>query len=385
MSKNNSIYILGGVTAFLFSCTGPVAIIISVALSGGLSDQHVASWLFGGFAITGVYTLYYSFRYRQPLSFAWTIPGTVLLISALNHLSFEEVVGAYFATAGLIFLIGYTCWVQWIMDSIPKPVVMAMVAGVFLDFGLNLVDAFNDSLPIAISMVAAFLMLSVMPNLQRLVPPILGALVVGILVVIVTDSFKESDPLGAWLMSPLFFMPAFSLKAMIELVIPLTITVVVVQNGQGFAVIKNAGHAPPINSMTKACGTGSVLLALVGSVTMCVTGPANAILASVGKREHQYIGGVTYGVLAVAFGIFSSSMTWFALKLPASYIAVLGGLAVLKVLQGAFVSAFGGKYSMGALVTFLVTVSGISMFNISAPFWALVMGASVSWLLERSE
>ena len=380
MKEAKSVYIAGGITAFLFSCTGPVAIILSVALSRGLSDQHVASWLFGGFAISGVYTLYYSVRYRQPLSFAWTIPGTVLLISALDHLAFNEVVSAYLATAALIFFIGWAGWAQWIMDSIPKPVVMAMVAGVFLDFGLGLVGAFDESFVITIIMVAAFLVVSLMPNVQRFIPPTLGALVVGAVVVIATGALKDSGPLPGWLSVPLFFTPTFSWQAMIELVIPLTITVVVVQNGQGFAVIRNAGHQPPIDSMTKACGTGSVLFALVGSVTMCVTGPANAILASVGQREHQYIGAITYGLLAVFFGVFSTVLTWLALKLPASYIAVLGGLAVLKVLEGAFVSAFSGKYTLGALVTFLVTVSGISV-----PFWALIFGASVSWLLERSE
>ena len=233
MSEPKSVYIAGGVTAFLFSCTGPVAIIISVAVSGGLSDQHLASWLFGGFAITGIHTLYYSLRYRQPLSFAWTIPGTVLLISALDHLSFDEVVGAYFVTAALIYVIGRTGWVQWFMDAIPKSIVMAMVAGVFLNFGLGLIDAFADSLPIALSMVIAFLLLSAIPHLHRFIPPILGALIVGTIAVIATDGFKDTGQPSGWLTLPLVFLPTFSLQGIIDLVIPLTITVVVVQNGQG--------------------------------------------------------------------------------------------------------------------------------------------------------
>ena len=118
---------------------------------------------------------------------------------------------------------------------------------------------------------------------------------------------------------------------------------------------------------------------------MCVTGPSNAILCSSGEREHQYIGGITYGVLAIAFGIFSSLMTWLALTLPQAYVAVLGGLAVLKVLENAFVAAFCDRYSAAALVTLLVTVSGVSLFNIGSPFWGIVIGVVMSLFVKETQ
>lgn len=116
---------------------------------------------------------------------------------------------------------------------------------------------------------------------------------------------------------------------------------------------------------------------------MCVTGPANAILSSTGQKSGQYIGGITYGVLAIVFGIFGTFMTWLALKLPEPYIAVLGGLAVYRVLERAFVAAFSERHTLGALTTLLITVSDMRLFNIGAPFWGLVIGALVSVLLER--
>jgi benzoate membrane transport protein len=196
---------------------------------------------------------------------------------------------------------------------------------------------------------------------------------------------RETGPLPGIFTRPLLFQPVFSSRAMIELVIPLAVTVLAVQNAQGFAVLSHAGHRPPINAMTTACGLGSLVLAVIGSVTMCVTGPSNAILASSGEPSRQYIGGITYAVLAIAFGIFGTLMTWLALKLPEAYIAVLGGLAVMKVLEGSFVAAFSGGHTTGALVTLLVTVSDITLLNIGAPFWGLVFGAAVSWLLDRGQ
>ena len=76
-------------------------------------------------------------------------------------------------------------------------------------------------------------------------------------------------------------------------------------------------------------------------------------------------------------------MTWLALKLPVAFIAALGGLAVMRVLEGAFVAAFADRHTTGALVALLVTVSGITLFNIGAPFWGLVFGVTVSWLLKE--
>jgi len=382
MTNDTSTCVVNGFTAFLFSCTGPVAIILAVANATGLEQQHVSSWLFGGFAITGVFTLFFSFRYRQPIAFAWTIPGTVLLLSALDHLSFQEVVGAYLVTALLIMIVGITGIGKKVIELIPKPVVMAMVAGVFLDFGLQLVAAFGQAALMASVMVVSFIGVTLSRRVQRLFPPIMVALVTGAVVVILTNAVKDTGSPPGILTVPLVFTPQFSISAIIELVVPLAITVLMVQNAQGFAVLSNAGHQPPINAMTTACGIGSFLLGLVGSVSMCVTGPSNAILSSGGPRRQQYIGAVIYGLLAILFGLFSTLMTWLALKLPEAYIAVLGGLAVFRVLEGAFVAAFSNGYTLGALTTLLITVSDITLLNIGAPFWGLVMGALVSMLFE---
>ncbi len=73
------------------------------------------------------------------------------------------------------------------------------------------------------------------------------------------------------------------------------------------------------------------------------------------------------------------------LAMPAAFIATLGGLAMLRALQGSFVAAFSGRFTLGALVTFLVTVSDLQMLNIGAAFWGLVAGYVVSRLMERDD
>jgi benzoate membrane transport protein len=172
---------------------------------------------------------------------------------------------------------------------------------------------------------------------------------------------------------------------MIELVVPLAITVLVAQNAQGIAILRAAGHAPPINAITAACGAGSVAIAFVGSVSTCLTGPVSAILTGSGETRRQYVGGILVGVFALAFGLASPVVTRLLLATPGEFVAALAGLAMLRVLQTAFTTSFRDRFTMGALVTFLVTVSDLTLANIGAPFWGLVFGFAVSWLLERAD
>jgi benzoate membrane transport protein len=173
---------------------------------------------------------------------------------------------------------------------------------------------------------------------------------------------------------------------MLELVIPLTITVLVVQNGQGVAVLKAAGHEPPVTMIAVACGIGSALSAAFGAVSSCLTGPTNALISSSGDKTRHYTGGLAFGCLALVFGILAPTFTNLTLATPKAFIMVLGGLAMLRALQSAFVTSFGsGKFTLGAMVSLLVTVADISLFNIGSAFWGLIAGFAVSWLMERGD
>lgn len=378
-------YLANGLIGFIFSATGPVAIILAVGTRGGLTQAELASWVFGVFFINGLLTLAMSWRYRMPLGFAWTIPGTVLVGPALQHLSFAEVVGAFYVTSAVVLLMGLSGWVKRFMQALPMPIVMGMVAGVFLRFGLDLVRALHSDVGIAGPMVIAFLLLSAVPVLGRRLPPVIGALLAGALAIAVLGRI-DAAALGSFaLAQPLVQAPVWSVAAMVELVVPLAITVLVVQNGQGVAVLKAAGHEPPVNTIAAVCGIGAALSAAVGAVSTCLTGPTNALLTSSGERHRHYIGALCFGTFGVLFGLMAPTFTGLMLAAPAEFIMVLGGLAMLRVLQGAFLASFGGKFSLGALISLLVTVADISLLNIGAAFWGLVAGFAVSWLMEKGD
>jgi benzoate membrane transport protein len=380
-----AVYVANGLIGLIFAATGPVAVILAVGVQGGLSQAELASWVFGVFFINGFLTVLACLLYRQPLAFFWTIPGTVLVGSALSHLEFSEVVGAFFATGLLMLLLGLSGWVRRAMAAIPMPIVMGMVAGVFLRFGTDLVTALSEDAAIAVPMVVVFLLLSTWSSVGRLLPPIIGALLVGAIAIALFGRFDAEHAATQWLAAPVIQVPQWSLQAMVELVIPLAITVLVVQNGQGVAVLRSAGHVAPVNMVTIACGVWSLLTAAVGAVSTCLTGPTNALLASAGEPRRHYVAGVICGLLAILFGLFAPLFTHSMLSTPGAFIATLAGLAMLRVLQAAFVTAFGGRCSLGALVTFVVTVADLTILNIGAAFWGLVAGMIISWLLERPD
>lgn len=387
-ADSGRLYLANALIGFIFAASGPVAIILAVGQQGGLSEAVLSSWIFGAFVVNGLVTLLFCTLYRQPLVFFWTIPGTVLVGPALGHLAWAEVIGAFLATGALMFALGLSGWVRRAMSAVPMPIVMAMVAGVFLRFGLGLVHAVRDAFWIAAPMVAVFVLLSASAVWAKRLPPLIGALVVGAAAVALLGQFQAggSGLVGAHaLAQPQWVLPVLSWRAMVELVVPLAITVLVVQNGQGIAVLDAAGHKAPINAITVACGAGSMLAALVGTVSTCLTGPVNALISSSGERHRHYTAGLAVGVLALAFGLFAPVFTRLMLATPPAFIAALAGLAMLRVLQTAFSVSFRERHTLGALVTFLVTVADVPIFHIGAPFWGLVIGFAVSRLLERRD
>ncbi len=374
-----------GFSAFLFAASGPGAMILAVGTAARLPGEFIATWLFAGYALSGMITVVVCILYRQPLAFGYSMPAVVIVGPALAKYPMPELVGAYMATGALILVLAATGLIRRATAALPEPIVMAMVAGVFLPFGLRLVGAFDGGPWIAGAMAAAYLLSSAAPGLRRRIPPLLAALAAGAIAVAATGSFAPPPGLALHAAAPIAFMPVFSAGALVEFVIPLAITVVGLHNIQGFAILRAAGYRPPESLSTYVCGAGTMIYGLLGSVPTVVTGPANAILNVSGDKDWRFVGGIWLGLFFILFGFFAPTAVGLGAALPAALIAGLAGLAMLPVLQSAFVTAFRGAFTFGALVTFLVTVAGVSILGIGSAFWGLAIGYAVSRIVERDD
>jgi benzoate membrane transport protein len=387
----SGLHLGNAVVSFLFACTGPVALILAIGFTGGLKPEEIASWIFVAFALGGVITFVLSWLYRQPLAHAWTISGTAIVGAVAHRFDYDQIVGAYMATGALMLVLGLTGAFRKIMDWTPQPIVMAMVAAVFLKFGVLALQAFDRVAAVAIAATAAFVVFTLIPGLARRVPPVLAALAAGAAVIALTGQFEPRGGAGGILARPVFIAPRFNEAAIIELVLPLAVSVLVLQNAQGIAILRLAKHDPPVNVVTTVCGAGTIAFGLFGAVCACLTGPANAILMASGQRRDHYIGALLWAGLAILFGVFAPAIVRLAQGVPEGFIYIIGGLAMLNVLRQSFVAAFGGKFALGALVTFVITVTDlmpevrVQILGIGAPFWGLVFGIVVSLLLERGD
>ncbi len=375
-----------GFVGFLFAVTGPTAIMLSVGLRAGIPEVEIASWLFGAFFLNGLISFFMCWIYRQPLIFLWSISGMVLVGPALEHLNFGEILGAYYVAGLMMVILGLSGWVRRIMDSIPLHTVMGMVAGVFLQFGLDWVNAFLIGPHIAIPMTAAFFAVAAIPVLANRVPPLIMAIAAGLLAMTIVDESPDIEKVSLLTAIPIVYAPTFSWSAMFELVVPLMITVLAAQNSQGISVLRTADHKPPIDLITTTCGFGSIITAITGTVSTCLTGPTSAILVSGGtERSGHYTAAIFACIGIMAFGVFSPLFISLMLATPKAFIATLAGIAILSVLKNSFTTAFGGKFPQGALIAFITTVSNFTLLNIGAPFWGLLFGFLVSWIIERDK
>jgi benzoate membrane transport protein len=324
-------------------------------------------------------------RYRQPAVGAFTIPGVVLVGSALGHLPFEQVVGTYWLVGLVIAGLGAAGIVQRVIARLPFPIMMGMVAGVLTPFALAVVRALQDA-PVLCGIAAvAFAAATVVPGVRR-VPPVLAAVAAGLLAA-AGLGLVDWSAFGARLAGPQLVRPVFTPIAAVELVVPLVLVVVAAQNVQGFAALRAAGYDPPVTALTTASGVGTLASALAGGHPACIAGPSTALVssASSGPLEGRYAASVALGGLWIATGLLAPVAAALTRIVPKPLVDTLAGLALLPVLAQFFHQAFGGRHRLGALAAFLVTISGLTLARVAAPFWALIVGAAASWVFDRAD
>ena len=372
-----------GVVAAIFGCSGPALIVIGAAETNGLSNGQAVAWLLAIYGLGGLISLILALYYRMPITGAYSIPGAALVAGSLSAFGFDQAVGAFIMAGVLVLALGFSGLIGRVMRWLPLPIVMAMIAGALIRFGIGTVTS-ASKLPIVVGLTILAFFVSM--RLTKAVPPVLTALVVGLLAAWATGSFGGSEA-AIGFVAPEFTLPRFTLDAFLAISVPLAILVIGAENAQAIGVLLAEGYRPPINAMTIISGIGGVLAGLLGGHNANIAGPMTAICASdqAGEdRGRRYAATVVNGALFAAFGIFGGLAVPVILMLPGPLIGAVAGLAMINVFLMAFQSAFdrAAGYQLGALVALVVAMSNVSILGISAPFWALVAGAAVSLLVE---
>lgn len=385
--NKNAGAIATGLVATLFSTMGPGMIVFNAAISGNLTDAQAVSWLLGIYLIGGLATIFMSLRYRLPVVTAFTIPGAVMLAKILPNFTLSEAVGAYIVVGVVTLILTLSGLMKKFVEHIPVPVMLGMVGGVLLSFGIGMFTAAIKMPQVYGFMVIAFFGVMTFKSFAKKVPPIIVAIIVGI-VALAASNLITPVPLSFEISKPVLALPTFSLRAILDISFPLFFLVIGVQNIQAVGVLMAANYKVPINAMYLVPAIGTLISTLFGAHPAVTAGPSTAICAgpTAGeKKEHRFIAAFAEGVFWVCFALSAKIIVESVKMVPKEFTAVLAGLAMFEVFKSAFEGAFAGRFRTGALVAFFVAVTNLSILNIGAPLWAIVFGLLTSLIVERED
>lgn len=376
--------ICAGFIAVAVSYAGPMLVIIQAAEKAGLESAQTASWVWAVSIGSGIVGLMLSLFTRQPVLVAWSVPGAALLLTVLGDYGFSEAIGAYIVAGLLGLVLSLTGLFGRLLVSVPRPILAAVLAGVLLPFVLNVTQAVLVSPLVAGGLVAAYF------AGRRLFPKyaVPAALVVGVVLSIAAGQ-AHSPELSLALTIPVFTVPTFSIQAIMGISVPLLIVTMAGQNGPGLVMMRTSGYAPNDRLLLTGTCVASVLFAPFGSHAINLA----AITAGIccGREAHEdpakrYIAGAAGGVFFIGFGLFSATILDLFAAVPGELITAMAGVALLGALQGSMLDMLdagphGASAIEAAVVTLIVTASGIAPLGIVSPFWGVLTGTAVYLVL----
>lgn len=379
---------LSGLTAgfivILISYTGPLLIVLQAAAAANLTPEQTSSWVWALVVGTGIGTMFMSLLFRQPITSPYSTAGAALLITSLVQFPLSEAIGAYIVAALGVMLLGISGLFGRVMRIIPQPVVLAVLAGVLLRFGLGVFNAIDDSPTnplMIISMVAVYF------TLKRLKfrAPSLGAMLIGMVIAGTLGQLNFTEVRLAPTL-PLVYAPTFTLNAILSLSLPLFALAISSQYAPGQAVLIGNGFNAPLNGILTITGAFSVILAFFGGHGNCLGALTAAIVVGPDAQpdpRKRYGTAVFSGLYHVIVGFFGTTVVDLFRGFPLVFVSTIAGLS----LSGIIASSLGGAMEKhdhrdAAIVAFLCTAGDFTLLGIGAPFWGLVAGVAVHLLMQ---
>jgi benzoate membrane transport protein len=365
-----------GFVAVLVGFTSSVAIVFQAALAFGATPDIISSWMWALGLGMGLCSAIPSLVLRQPVMVAWSTPGAAVLATAglAGGFTMPQAVGAFMACAALIVLAGATGWFERVMNRIPASLAAALLAGVLARFGLQAFAAAQTALPLVLLMLLTYLLG------RRLLPRYAVPLTLAVAVAyVVANGQFNAAVVTLDLARPVFTAPEFTLPALVSLALPLFVVTMASQNLPGVAAIRAAGYNMPISRIITLTGVATLVLAPFGAFALNLSAITAAIC--MGPEAHsdpkrRYTAAVACGGFYILIGVFGAAVTGLLLAFPRELVLAIAGLALLGSIGGGLHSALRDEsHREAALITFLVTLSGVVIAGIGSAFWGVVAGA----------
>ena len=372
-----------GFVAVLVGFTSSVAIVFQAAQAFHATPAQITSWVWALGLGMGLCSLVPSLWLRKPVMVAWSTPGAAVLATAglAGSFTMADAVGAFLVCAALITLVGVTGWFERAMNRIPMEIATALLAGVLARFSLDAFAAAQTALPLVLVMLATYLLA------RRLWPRY--AVVLTLLAAI---AWASASGQMAWsavtleLAQPAFTAPRFSWSALVSLALPLFVVTMASQNLPGVAVIRATGYHLPVSGILTMTGVATLLLAPFGAFALNLSAITAAIC--MGPEAHpdpqrRYTAAVSCGALYVVIGLFGAVITGLLTAFPKELVVAIAGLALLGTIGSGLAAALKDEaHREAALITFLVTLSGVTVAGVGSAFWGVVAGSAALFVQQ---
>ncbi|WP_220814061.1 benzoate/H(+) symporter BenE family transporter [Pseudomonas paralcaligenes] len=373
--------VVAGFVAALTGYTSSLVLMFQAGQAAGLSAAQISSWLWALSIGMAVCTIALSLRYRTPIVVAWSTPGAALLITSLPGVSYPEAVGAFVVCAVLLSLLGLSGAFERVMRHLPGSLAAALLAGILFRIGSEIFVAAQSSTVLVLAMFFSFLISKrLVPRYAVMVALVVGGVLAGAQGMLDFSHFKLEVAVPVWT------TPSFSLSAAISIGIPLFVVAMASQNIPGLAVLRADGYQVPPSPLIASTGLASLLLAPFGSHGINLAAISAAICTGAEAHEDKrkrYTAALWCGLFYGIAGIFAATLAALFAALPSALILSIAALALLGSIGNGLAQAMQVPAERdAALITFMITASGMTLLGIGSAFWGLVGGAVTLLILN---
>ncbi|NOH63203.1 benzoate/H(+) symporter BenE family transporter [Vibrio sp. RE88] len=375
MSQKSSTlnHVTAGFTAVLVGYTSSVVIIMQAASAAGASPNQIESWLLTLGITMGLTSIGYSWFYKTPILTAWSTPGAAILVTSAPQYELPVLIGSFMITGVLIFLTGLISPLSRALQRIPSPLATAMLAAILMPFCLQAFEPVTTMPVMFVAMFTAYIVC------RRFAPRylMLILLIIGLMGALMIDStLLAATPMALATFDGV--IPHFALSAMLNISLPLYIVTMLSQNLPGIAMMKSYHYQTPVKPILIGTGVTNILSAPFGgfSINLAAISAALCMNETVDSNKNARYRAVLWaGGFYLIAGMLASSVVAIFLSFPTEVTKMLAGFALLGTLMMCLHTAFQTeKFREAALLTFLVTLSGVTIFGINSTLWGLIVG-----------
>lgn len=373
--------ISSGLISFTLIMTGPALMILQAAEAGHFTSEQTVHWIFSVYCFGGLFGIILPLLFRIPITGAHSISGVAFLATVTPIFTYPQLIGGYVLSSLIILLIGLSGVFTRVIKWVPKEVISAMLAGLVTNYVVQIVQGIKALPFIGVVALVSFL---VGTKLSRRLPAVLLTVIAAFIALFLTEDLDITQSSLAFVL-PALQMPEFSLGGLITIALPLALLVLSNDVAAGIGALESSAYEPPISKIVSLSGVFSLLASLFGGQSANIGGMMTAICSNpaAGEKSKRYVASIVSGILTILFGIFAWRIVPFIQSLPPAFVSMLAGFSLLGVLISSLQMGFGGgKYRLSAAFAFLIALSNVSFFHISAPVWGLLVGAGIAKLVE---